>query len=243
MKADQLIARTGLKETVLAAALNDAQRDGNITEAGGVFIGTANLERLAEAVVEEVKSHHKREPLSRGLSRELLRERLFDHAPPELFRAVMNQLESKGALVMEKDLVRLRQHTVDLSAADSMLRDKIAAIYEAAHLEPPTLDQALERAGVASAQRAHGRKILQMLLDNGTLVRAQSDMFLHVTALNRLRQLLQNFALQHEPERLIDVSQFKELAGVSRKYAIPLLEYLDRERITRRAGDKRIILK
>jgi len=68
-------------------------------------------------------------------------------------------------------------------------------------------------------------------------------MFLHVTALNRLRQLLQNFALQHEPERLIDVSQFKELAGVSRKYAIPLLEYLDRERITRRAGDKRIILK
>ncbi len=243
MKLDQLIARTGLQETVLAAALNDAQRDGNITEAAGVFIGTANLERLAEAVVAEVKSHHKRDPLSRGLSRELLRERLFNHAPPELFRAVMNQLESKGPLVTEKDLVRLREHTVDLSAADSMLRDKLAAIYEVAQLEPPTLDQALERAGVASAQRAHGRKILQMLLDNGTLLRAQTDMFLHVTALNRLRQLLQNFALQHEPERLIDVSQFKELAGVSRKYAIPLLEYLDRERITRRAGDKRIILK
>jgi selenocysteine-specific elongation factor len=68
-------------------------------------------------------------------------------------------------------------------------------------------------------------------------------MFLHVTATNGLRQLLQAFASQHEPDRLINVAQFKELAGVSRKYAIPLLEYLDQERVTRRAGDKRIILK
>jgi selenocysteine-specific elongation factor len=93
------------------------------------------------------------------------------------------------------------------------------------------------------AQRPQARKILQMLLDNGTLVRAQADMFLHADAIARLRALLRDFASQHEPERLIDVSQFKELAGVSRKYAIPLLEYFDRERMTRRAGDKRIILK
>jgi selenocysteine-specific elongation factor len=124
-----------------------------------------------------------------------------------------------------------------------MIRDKIAALYEAAKFEPPTLDQALDSAGVVTSRRAHGRKILQMLLDNRTLVRVQGDMFLHVSAINRLRTLLQDFASQHEPERLIDVSQFKELAGVSRKYAIPLLEYLDSERITRRAGDKRIIHK
>jgi len=82
-----------------------------------------------------------------------------------------------------------------------------------------------------------------MLLDDGTLLRVRADLFLHVSAMNRLRALLQDFASQHEPDRLIDVAQFKELAGVSRKYAIPLLEYLDRERITRRAGDKRMILK
>jgi selenocysteine-specific elongation factor len=242
MKLEQFIARTGLKDTVLAPALNEAEQEGTITDAGGVFLSTANFERLAQTVIAEVKSHHKRDPLSRGLARELLRDRFFSHTPPEVFRAVMNHLETKGATGIERDLVRLREHTVDLSAADSTLRDNIAAIYEAAQVEPPTLDQALERAGVASTQRAHGRKILQMLLDEGTLVRAQGDMLLHVNAINRLRALLQDFASQHEPERLIDVSQFKELAGVSRKYAIPLLEYLDRERITRRAGDKRIIL-
>ncbi|MEP6741494.1 MAG: selenocysteine-specific translation elongation factor [bacterium] len=243
MKLEQLTARTGLKETVLAVSVNGAQREGSITEAGGMFIGTTNFERLAAAVVKEVRSHHQRDPLSRGLARELVRERLFSHGAPELFRAVMNQLESKGTLVTEKDLVRVREHTMELSIADSTLRDKIAAIYEAAQLEPPTLDQALESSGVTASQRAHARKILQVLLDNGTLIRAQGDMFLHVTAINRLRELLQSYASKHEPERLIDVSQFKELAAVSRKYAIPLLEYLDRERITRRAGDKRVILK
>jgi selenocysteine-specific elongation factor len=243
MKLEQLVARTGLKETALEAAVTEAQQRGVITDAGGVFIATANFEKLTQAVVEEVKSHHQREPLARGLSRELLRERLFNHAPAELFRAVMSHLENKDTLVTEKDLVRLTEHTVDLSTADSTLRDKIGAIYQAAQLEPPTLDQALNSAGVTSAQRAHGRKILQMLLDDRILIRVQGDMFLHMTAMNRLRVLLQNFASEHEPTRLIDVPQFKELAGVSRKYAIPLLEFLDSARITRRAGDKRIILK
>jgi hypothetical protein len=52
-----------------------------------------------------------------------------------------------------------------------------------------------------------------------------------------------DYATAHEPARLIDVASFKTLAGVSRKYAIPLLEYFDREQVTRRAGDKRLILK
>ncbi len=242
LKLEQLMARTGLKETVLTSAMSEAQREGSITDAGGIFIGTANLAGRACEVVEAVKSHHRRDALSRGLARELLRERLFAHAPLELFRAVLNQLESKGILVTEKDLVRVREHTLDLSAADATLRDKLAAVYETAQLEPPTLEQALESSGVAPSERVHGRKILQLLLDNGTLIRVQGDMLLHASAINRLRELLREFALKHEPERLIDVSQFKELAAVSRKYAIPLLEYLDQERITRRAGDKRIIL-
>jgi selenocysteine-specific elongation factor len=242
MSFEQLVARTGLKDVVLSAAADEAEQQGTITNANGVFISTANFAELSREVVAEVESHHKHDTLSRGFARELLRERFFSHSAPEVFRAVMSQLESKSALVTEKDLVRLSDHTVELSTADATLRDKITALYQTAQLEPPTLDHALETAGVTPAQRAHARKILQMLLDDGTLVRAQADMFLHSTSIDRLRALLQDFASQHEPGRLIDVAQFKTLAGVSRKYAIPLLEYLDSERITRRAGDQRIIL-
>jgi selenocysteine-specific elongation factor len=177
------------------------------------------------------------------LPRETLRERLFAHAAPEIFRAVIARLEADGALVIEKDIVRAPEHGQKLSADDEQLRQKIARAYEQAALEAPTLDQALVAAEIPATQRVHARKILQLLIDDGTLVRVQVELFFHVRAIQRLKELLRQYAIAHEPDRLIDVSAFKDLAGVSRKYAIPLLEYFDRERITMRAGDKRVILK
>jgi selenocysteine-specific elongation factor len=249
LRPPDIAARTGWKDEVVmqvakqaeqAAAVGEAA---TIMEADGVFISTENFERLARIAIDEVKHHHQREPLARGLARETLRERHFTHAAPEIFRAVITGLEKDGVLVAEKDIVRFREHGQELSVADEQLREKIARSYEKAALEAPTLDQALVEAGIPATQRTHARKILQLLIDNGTLVRVQGEMFFHSHAIEHLKGLLREFATAHEPDRLIDVPGFKDLAGVSRKYAIPLLEYFDRERITVRAGDKRIILK
>jgi selenocysteine-specific elongation factor len=81
------------------------------------------------------------------------------------------------------------------------------------------------------------------LIDSRKLVRIQADMFMHPQVVESLKAKLQDYAAKHEPERLIDVPAFKNLAGVSRKYAIPLLEYFDHEQITRRTGDRRLILR
>ena len=251
LRLAEIAARTGWTDEVVAQVALQAMDVGEmdatgattIVECEGVLISSGNFARLARIAVEEVKLHHEREPLSRGLARETLRERHFAHAAPEIFRAVIARLEKEGVLAAEKDVVRLSAHGVALSPADAQLSERIAQAYEKAALEAPGLDQALAAAGVATVQRAHARKILQLLIDNGTLVRVQGDLFFHSQALEHLKRLLVQYATEHEPERLIDVAQFKELAGVSRKYAIPLLEYLDREHITRRAGDKRIILK
>jgi selenocysteine-specific elongation factor len=82
-----------------------------------------------------------------------------------------------------------------------------------------------------------------LLIDGQVLIRVQGDLFLHRAVVGSLKETLQAYAAAHEPDRTIDVAAFKDLAGVSRKYAIPLLEYLDRERITQRQGDRRKILK
>jgi len=254
LKFSDIAARTGWNDEVVAQVAKEALATGkaedarNATEASileceGVLIATANFARLSRIAVEEVKLHHEREPLSRGLARETLRERHFAHAAPEIFRAVIARLEKDGKLVAEKDVVRLREHGLELSPADAQLSERIAQAYEKAALEAPGLDEVFAAAGVSTAQRAYGRKILQLLIDNGTLVRVQGEMFFHTRALEHLQRLLSQYASEHEPERLIDVAQFKDLAKVSRKYAIPLLEYLDSARFTRRAGDRRIILK
>jgi selenocysteine-specific elongation factor len=243
-------ARTGWTDEVLEDAAKKAAGEGTVVDAEGVFVSRESFERISQATLGEIAAHHKREPLSRGLPRETLREQIFSHSAPEVFRSVMTHLEKSGALVSEKEVVRASAHKLSLSSGDTALRDRLEKIYKDAALEPPTLDEALDvaRGGAAAggagarSAREHERKIFQLLLDSRSMERVGPDLFFHREALDRLVEKLREHAAGHGPERLIDVATFKTIAGVTRKYAIPLLEYFDRERITRRAGDKRIIL-
>jgi len=86
---------------------------------------------------------------------------------------------------------------------------------------------------------ARAQKIVTLLLREQALVKISDDLVFHRKALDELRKRM---ATEKAKSPKVDVARFKELAGVSRKYAIPLLEYLDREHVTRRVGDERIIL-
>jgi selenocysteine-specific elongation factor len=243
LRLNDLAAATGWTNEVLARVASEVQKTGAVLEVGGLFIARSNLDRLSDAVVAEVERYHKRESLARGMLRETLREKLFAHSAPELFNGVIARLEAQSKVVSEKDIVRSSKHSVGLSEQETELSKHIEQIYLAAGVEAPTIDEAMTKANVAAPQRNQARKILQLLIDDRTLVRIHADMFMHTKVVQELKTKLQTYASQHEPDRLIDVPGFKDLAGVSRKYAIPLLEFFDREQVTRRAGDKRLILK
>ena len=241
LRRADIAARTAWRDEVIEAAAKDALAGDAIVDAEGVLISRARVDELKRAVLEGVAAHHKREPLSRGFGKEILRERHFAHAPAEIFRAVLSQLESSGALVSEKDIVRVRAHTRELSDADEQLREALEKAYRDAALSAPSMSEAFASAGISAAAQPHGRKILQLLIDSGVLVRVAGEMFFHRVALDDLTRKLRAHAARGR-DRSIDVAAFKELAGISRKYAIPLLEYLDRQRVTRREGDRRVIL-
>jgi selenocysteine-specific elongation factor len=243
LKLADIAAATGWNDHILASVASVATAREQVVDAGGVYLGRESFDRLSSGLVDELERHHKREPLARGMLRETLREKVFAHSLPELFGAVVAKLEAGGAIVSEKDIIRAGSHSVGLSEQDAQLSDRLEKIYREAGVEAPTLEEVMTRAGVAVAQRTQARKILQLLIDGKKLVRIQNEMFMHVDVVESLKTKLRAYAAQHEPERLIDVPTFKQLAGVSRKYAIPLLEYFDREQVTRRAGDKRLILK
>lgn len=243
LRIEDLVAATGWKREVVTQINSQAQKEGTIVEAGGILLFRESFERLSRNVLNELESYHKREPLARGMLRETLREKVFAHSHPELFSGVLGKLESSGQVVSEKDIVRVSTHRVDLSDHDLRLREKLEQTFIDSGIESPSIDEAMTRAGVTAPMRLAGRKILQLLIDDHTLVRVQNEMFVHKGVLEELKGKLLAYAARNEPERLIDVAGFKDLAGVSRKYAIPLLEYFDREHITRRAGDKRLILR
>ncbi len=234
----ELAARTGWRDEVIERALQFPESAKSIVRLETAILARDVYDELKNSIVTEIAAHHKREPLARGLSKELLRERFFAGGSPEVFRDVIAQMEKDGAFVSEKEIVRLRDHSRELSAEEAQAKENLETAYRDAGVSPPALTDAFARAGLDNTR---GRKILQLLLDSGSLVKVHGDMLFHRAALDNLTEKLRTHAAPR-PDRSIDVGAFKELAGISRKYAIPLLEYFDRQRVTRREGDRRIIM-
>jgi selenocysteine-specific elongation factor len=235
-----ITARTAWREEVIEAATKETLSREEAVNAEGILVDQNIFAGLKRTVLAEVKAHHQSDPLSRGLAKEVLRERHFARSPVELWRALIAQLEQEGALIGEKDIVRLREHTRELSPADQLARERLENVYRQAAFSPPNLNEALTQAGL-DGSAPHSRKILQLLLDSGSLIKIQGELIFHREALDELTKRVREYA-KRQADREIDVGRFKDLAGISRKYAIPLLEYLDRQRITRREGDRRVIL-
>jgi len=146
------------------------------------------------------------------------------------------------ALVQEKeielsaDLVHLPGRGVVMKDDEAESRKLIEHAFASAGLKVPALKDVLAGSKI---DKARAQKIVTLLLRDKVLIKVSDDLVFHQSALAGLRQQL---LLQKSKSAKIDVGRFKDLAGVSRKYAIPLLEYLDRERVTKRVGDERIIL-
>ncbi|MGC2236264.1 MAG: selenocysteine-specific translation elongation factor [Pyrinomonadaceae bacterium] len=237
-----LQARTGLRAEILQKAIAENTGKKAVIEAESFFIARTPFENLKTKTRSEIENHHKREPLARGILRETLREQVFAYLPPEIFKSVLANLEKDGKIKAEKETVRLAAHNLELSAEEKALRENLEKIYKNAKLEAPKLEDALIESTIgAKLSREHARKVFQLLVNAGKVVKVTEEFYFSAEAISELVKNLKDFAAA-SPDRLIDVAAFKDMANVSRKYAIPLLEYFDREKLTRRAGGKRLIL-
>ncbi len=237
-----LQARTGWRKEIVQKIIIENLEKKSIIEAEKFYIARTPFENLKTKALAEIENFHKKEPLAKGLLRETLREKIFSHLPPEIFKAVLASLEKDQKMIAEKDFVRAAAHNLELSGDEKILRERLSGIYRAAKLEVPKLEDALlDAIKSTKADKNHARKIFQLLLNSGEIVKISDEFYFARRELESLVAKLRKFA-ENSADRLIDVAVFKDIAGISRKYAIPLLEYFDRERLTRRAGDKRLIL-
>ena len=194
------------------------------------------VRQLEEDLTSLIADHHRRHPLSGGLPREEARERMFGRAAPALFEDVLARLAAAGKIVARERLTIPGQGAT-LSIEEEAARAALEAIYKNAGLAPPDLVTAAHTAGIAPAL---ADRVSGLLLREKTLVRIETILF-HAAALAHLKHEVGSLKSEQAGGR-IDVARFKERYGISRKYAIPLLEWLDRERVTRRVGDARVIL-
>jgi selenocysteine-specific elongation factor len=230
----QLIAETGWSRDSVEGQLAQTLKDVRVLRIGDLFVDGLAMVRLQQFIVNSVEAFHKNNSLVGGIAREALREQV--KASSEVFTASLDLLVREKNIEAAGDLVRLPGHGVVMKDEEAESKKKIEEAFASAGLKVPALHEVI---GGLKVDKTRAQKIVTLLLRDKLLVKISEELVFHRSALEELRRLV---AAQKAKSPKMDVAKFKELTGVSRKYAIPLLEYLDRERVTKRVGDAREIL-
>jgi len=230
----ELVAETGWPASTIEARLTESGTKNEIIRVGSRFVYAPAMEALKLAMTRDVAGFHQENPLVAGIGKEELRERV--KASVEVFAAAMELLVREKKLAVTGDFVHLPGRGVVMKDEEAESKKVIEAAFASAGLKVPALKDVL--AGL-KVDRTRAQKIVTLLLRDKILVKISEDLVFHRTALEDLRKRMVS---EKAKSPKIDVARFKDLTGVSRKYAIPLLEYLDREHVTRRVGDERVIL-
>jgi len=228
------ISETGWSPNILEKLLTGLSKSKKMIRAGDLLILPEALQALNQDALVAILDFHKSNPLVPGIGKEELRSRI--DASPDVLELALNSLLSEKKIEINGELVQQAGRGVVLKDEEAESKKTIEQAFRNAGLKVPFLNDVL--AGVR-VDRARAQKIVTLLLREKALIKLSDELVFHQMVLLDLRQKIAAYKAK-SPK--IDVAAFKDLTGVSRKYAIPLLEYLDRERITRRVGDVRVIL-
>ena len=220
----------------LANRLNAMTRQGqmlNYDQENQRYLLAATAQELEQQSHRLLADYHRKFPLKPGLSKEELRRQLPPAMEVRLFNYLLGGMAQKKQIVSEKDLVRLSTHKVTLAQDQEDVSRRLEELYRKGHFSPPTFKEATEASKIAADKV---KQLLQVLVNQGRLIKVKEDLYFHQAAIEALKAALIDFLKQN---REITVNQFKDLTQTSRKFSIPLLEYFDSTRTTVRVGETR----
>jgi selenocysteine-specific elongation factor len=228
------VREAGLKQSVLQPAIAALVQQKQIIQVAEFLLSSEAVQKTREKLIAVLEGFHKTNPLVGGISKEELREKLNLHQT--VMEAILAQLARDKKTEVVGEQVRLAGRGVELKDEEAKAKQQIEKAFADAGLKVPLMKEVLDKLPV---DKTRAQKLVTLLLRDRVLIKLADDLVFHQSALLALRQVM---AAQKTKTQKIDVPTFKDLIGVTRKYAIPLLEYLDQQRITRRVGDERIIL-
>jgi selenocysteine-specific elongation factor len=219
----------------LRAILDTLQAGGRVAAVDrDWFVHPESLERVRGLVSATLTEFHRASPLRPGISREELRGRA-GASDERVFAHLLSTLEAEGVVKAERDKVRLATHEVRLTPEQQKIADRVEAEFLGGAAAPPSPQEAMARAGLPGDE---DHELFQVLVEARKLVRVKDSLFFHAAALETIQEKL--VALLHERKE-IGPADIKDLLGISRKYAIPLLEFFDGRRVTARVGERRVL--
>jgi len=236
----EIVARTGWLESEVHALAENLARSGQVRIVALeplLVLPEKIFADILEKSLARVERFHKENPLLPGIAREELRARLGKRVRPESFRTALEVLVQEKKVALQAELVKKPGAEITLTPEEERAKHQIKQAFAEAGLAAPSVKEVFAQMVI---EKPRAEKLLQILLREKVLIRISPELIFHAAVLDRLAALLRDYK-KAKGER-IGVPAFKELTGITRKHAIPLLEYLDRQRLTRRAGDERVII-
>lgn len=203
------------------------------TLVGKTYLHKRFFDAYQEKIVAFVGEYHKVNPLKIGIPKEELRSRL-PATDVQVFQAALDECAASGRIVVEKDRVGSRDHAKGTGQTDEFEKRVLAALL-ASGFTPPGLK---DLAGTVGVTEKNVRELLERLAFRGGVVKVAQDMFFHRDMIEELKEKATNYLRNHHE---MGPSDFKSELNLSRKFLIPLLEYLDQIKLTIRKGDKRVL--
>jgi selenocysteine-specific elongation factor len=201
----------------------------------GRFIHHVGFEQLKQKALSYIVAFHEKHPLKPGPSKEEVKSKLPKSMETKLFHRMLKDLVDSKQVSVEKDKLRLSTHRVSLREDQQRLKMRVENLLVRGGLQSPSLK---ELASKLSIDESEVRNVVHLLAEEGTIIKTKGDIYFHREAVEEFKgELIQFLRAHHE----ITTAQFKEMTKVSRKYAIPLMEYFDNTKITIRVGEKRLL--
>jgi selenocysteine-specific elongation factor len=234
MPEGDLPPRLGQPPSEVASTIETLIGSGRIRRIGrGILVSSEAVDAAGARMTTILAAHQKHNPLQWGMLKSELKSRLERQVHPDLVEAWLQERTTAGELHIRADRLRLGEESLQLSPALASLRERILKDIAGRGFAGPTIKELLDDLGGPK----DGEALISLLLEEGVLARVPPDLLYASARVEEMRRLLQAF-LAKTPE--MGVAGLKEIMGVSRKHAVPLLEFFDRQRWTERRGDVRI---
>lgn len=201
------------------------------------IIHQQQLQNLKEKIVDLLQELHQKQPIRLNLSKEEIKTKISGE---EIFDFILNELVKEKKIILEKDKVRLAEHQPKFSPEEEKIKKEIENVCLKGEFAPPTLEEIKTYLSCNKniSPEENIETVISSLIEMGTLVKLEEGFFIHKEALEKAKRILQNYLSK---EKEITVSQYRQILNSSRKYTLPILQYFDTIKFTKRIGDKRVL--